>query len=186
VRWTIFGVVAFWLVLLVLAWALTHYWDTHLSPHIHPKLHGVAHLAAEFIGAGGELVGKKTLVALIPTVIYMLVYVVDLHLILHALGVDTLTFANLLVVYGVVVLAVVLVPIPTEIGITEITGLGALQAFGVPGSVAAVAMLSLRLLATGLTIVLAGVLLFLMRDELHQAQVAEGEGPAGEPAAASQ
>jgi uncharacterized membrane protein YbhN (UPF0104 family) len=186
VRWTILGVVAAWVAILLIVWAVTHYWETRLSPQKHPWLHGAAHLAAEFIGAGRDLIGRRTALAIVPTMIYMLVYVVDLHLILRALGVDTLTFANLLVVYGTVVLAVILVPIPTEIGITEITGLSTLLAFGVPGSTAAVAMLSLRLLATGLTILLAGILLFLMREELRQAERAGSHDTTGEAAAASQ
>jgi uncharacterized membrane protein YbhN (UPF0104 family) len=142
-----------------------------------------ARLAKEFFEAGADLLGRRTLASLIPTAIYMLIYVVDLFVILRAAGAQHITFVEVLSVYSVVVLAVVLVPIPTELGITEFTGFGALQAYGVPGSLAAVSMLGLRLLATGMTIVVAGVLLLLMRGQLKQAREEAPEGLRGGEAA---
>jgi uncharacterized membrane protein YbhN (UPF0104 family) len=106
---------------------------------------------------------------------------VDLELILHALGQNNVSLIHAMVVYSASVLAVVLIPIPTEIGITEITGLSALRAYGVPSSTAALAMLSLRLLATGTTIVVAGALLFVMRGELRRADSGQ-QSPASAPA----
>jgi uncharacterized membrane protein YbhN (UPF0104 family) len=70
-----------------------------------------------------------------------------------------------------------MVPIPTELGITEFTGFGALAAYGVPGPTAAVIMLGMRLLATGMTIVVAGALLLLLRDELRAVEAVD-EGAA--------
>jgi len=99
----------------------------------------------------------------------MLNYVIGLYAIIRAVGVNSVSFVHSMAVYAVVVLAVVLFPIPTEIGITEFTGFGALEAYGVPASTAAI-MLSLRLLATGMTIVVAGGLFVLMRGELRAAE----------------
>ncbi len=184
VRLALIAVVGAWLVVLFAAWVLTHYWQTHLNPRRHPRLRSVMHLAAEFLDAGGELVARRTAWAILPTILYMLVYVVDLHFIIRALGVPGLEFSHLMVVYAVTILAVVLIPIPTEIGITEITGFSVLEAYGVPGPTAAVAMLSLRVLATGLTIILAGVVLFSLRGELRQGE--RGEAATGRPVSASQ
>jgi uncharacterized membrane protein YbhN (UPF0104 family) len=175
--WTVLGTVLAWLAVLVLAWALAQYGAHRLDPQHRPLLHRIAELAEEFLEAGAELIAWRTLVSVIPTVIYMLVYVVDMHLILRALGYGNISLFHTMVIYAAIVLAVVLVPIPTELGRTEITGLNALVAYGVPASTAAIAMLSLRLLATGTTVLGAGALLFLLRDELRVA--AEEEGPRG-------
>jgi uncharacterized membrane protein YbhN (UPF0104 family) len=69
--------------------------------------------------------------------------------------------------YALIVLAVIMVPIPTELGITEFTGLNILLAYGLSRPTAAIIILSLRLLTTGLTILVAGTVLFLMRAELR-------------------
>jgi NNP family nitrate/nitrite transporter-like MFS transporter len=68
------------------------------------------------------------------------------------------------------VLAVILVPIPTELGLTEFTGLGALLAYGVPSATPAVVMLSFRILTTGATLLVAGALLVLLRHELESTE----------------
>jgi uncharacterized membrane protein YbhN (UPF0104 family) len=133
----------------------------------------------EFLNAGAELISRRTAQALVPTAAYMLIYTIVLYAILQAAGVHSLSFEDTLGLYAVLVLAVILVPIPTEIGITEFTGLGALLAYGLPGSTAAVVMLSFRVLATGATIVLAGALLVLMRHELVPAASAAPEGLGG-------
>jgi uncharacterized membrane protein YbhN (UPF0104 family) len=185
VRWSLIGIVAAWIVLLSIVWVLTHHWEHDLNPMRRPRLQPVSRLVAEFLEAGAELATKRTLGNVIPTVLYMFIYVIDLTLILRALGVHDIGLLQACVVYAASVLAVVLVPIPTEIGITEITGLSVLKAYGVASSTAALAMLSLRLLATGLTIVVAGATLFLMRDELRRVRTDHRAVP-GERAPASQ
>lgn len=92
----------------------------------------------------------------------------DLFLILQALGFH-LGWVAVITVYAAMVLAVVLIPIPTEIGIAEISALGALEAFGVPHHSAAVVSLALRILATGSTILLAGLVFVALRGELKKA-----------------
>jgi uncharacterized membrane protein YbhN (UPF0104 family) len=185
VRWALIGTVAAWVGLLTVVWILTHHWEHDLNPMRHHRLQPLARLVAEFLEAGAELVGRRTLGLVIPTLLYMFVYVIDLTLILRALGVHDVSLLQAAVVYAASVLAVILVPIPTEIGVTEITGLSILKAYGVASSTAALAVLSLRLLATGLTIVVAGVILFCMRDELRRVNSGPRAVP-GETAPASQ
>jgi uncharacterized membrane protein YbhN (UPF0104 family) len=168
--WLLLGMVCLWLLVLTLAWIVAHYWAHSERGDDHPTIRKVAQAAEEFLRAGRELLTWETLVQCVPTAIYMLIYVIDLYAILHALGVHNVTFIDTMSVYAVVVLAVILIPIPTELGVTEFTGLGVLLAYGVPRATAAVAMLSLRLLATGMTIVVAGVVLFLLRSELSRAR----------------
>jgi uncharacterized membrane protein YbhN (UPF0104 family) len=181
-RWTLLAIVIAWLIVMMLAWMVTHFWEHHLSPRSHPWLLAGARLAAEFLEAGAELVSLRTILALLPTILYMLIYAVYLQLIIHAAAVN-MPFGHTVVVYAFIVLAVVLVPIPTELGITEFTGMGGLLAYGIPASTAAVIMLAMRLLATGMTLVVAGTVLFLTRDELREAK--RGATPA-QPARASE
>lgn len=177
--WLILGVVCFWLVALAAAWLIAHHWAHGARADKHPRIARVACIAEEFLCAGRELLTWETLLQCIPTALYMLVYVIDLYLILRALGITYVTFVDTISVYAFVVLAVILVPIPTELGITEFTGLGVLLAYGVPRSTAAVAVLSLRLLATGLTIIVAGLVLLALRGELSQAADEESTRRAG-------
>jgi uncharacterized membrane protein YbhN (UPF0104 family) len=184
VRWALLGIVAAWLLVLALASALVRYRTMHMPARAAQWRRRVIEAVEEFLAAGGELVTVKTLWNLIPTVIYMLVYVIDLDLIMHAVGVHNVTFFQTAGVYAMVVLAVILIPIPTEIGITEFAGLGGLLAYGIPHSTAAIIMLSLRLLATGATILVAVATLVLVRAEFEgrtEGNAARpGEAPAGE------
>jgi uncharacterized membrane protein YbhN (UPF0104 family) len=164
------GVVLAWIGVMAIAWILVHYWAICTDPRRHPLLRRSARLAREFMEAAVDLIAPRTARSLIPTAGYMLIYAVDLFVIIRAVGVDNISFLHTMAIYAIVVLAVVLVPIPTEIGITEFTGFGALEAYGVPASTAAIIMLSLRLLATGLTMVVAGLILLLLRGELRVAE----------------
>jgi uncharacterized membrane protein YbhN (UPF0104 family) len=99
----------------------------------------------------------------------MLVYVTDIYVIMRALGARHIGYLDIMTVYACITLAVILIPIPTELGIAEISGLGALTAFGLERGMAAAVVLALRVLATGTTILVAAVILFLLRGELRQA-----------------
>lgn len=179
VRWVLVGVVAMWVAALVVAHLFVHRWTYNSRPRPGRLGQGAA-IAEEFFQAGGELLSVPTILDLIPTALYMFVYVIDLYVILRALGIHNVSLLDTMGIYSVIVLAVILVPIPTEIGITEFTGLGILLTYGIPQSTAAVAVLSLRILATGLNILIAGLLLFLLRGELRTSQ------PANLPAASAE
>lgn len=172
--WVVLGVVIAWMIILALAWIAIHSWLAGPDEQEPSRLQRAARAAEEFLAAGGELLSLGTLLDAIPTALYMLVYVIDFYAILRAEGVHNVTFLDTMSIYAFIVLAVILVPIPTEIGITEFTGLGVLLAYGIPRSSAAVAVLALRILATGMTILVAGAALFILRDELKSVQ-AEGE-----------
>ena len=105
--WTVLGTVIAWLVALVLVFALARFGLHRLDPQRHSLLYRISCLASEFLEAGAELVAWRTLVSVIPTIIYMLIYVVDLHLILKALGYGNISLLHTMVIYAVIVLAVV-------------------------------------------------------------------------------
>jgi uncharacterized membrane protein YbhN (UPF0104 family) len=179
-RVTLLGIVLGWLALLLPAWLLVRYRATRMTPRAAAWRWRLVLLIDEFLAAARELLAPRTAQALAPTALYMLLYAIVLYAILQAAGVHTVSFGDTLGLYAVLVLAVILVPIPTELGITEFTGLGALLAYGIPGSTAAIVMLSFRVLATGATILVAGALLVVMRHEL--VSTARAESLVGEAA----
>lgn len=181
--WTLIGAVCAWIAVLLLAWMLVHRWGPDFDDRLPSWLRRTRALAEEFLAAGGELVNLKTTRSLIPVAIYMLFYVIELYAIIVALGIRGITFTDTMGVYALIVLVVVLVPIPTEIGLTEFAGLGALLAYGVARSTAAIVMLSLRILATGMTTVVAMLILLLLRSELvaRKVDALAGRGQVQEP-----
>ncbi|HEX5504487.1 MAG TPA: lysylphosphatidylglycerol synthase transmembrane domain-containing protein [Thermomicrobiales bacterium] len=177
VRWGLLVVVGVWLLLIAgLRWLI------HLGAERSADLPGwLAHVrrdAAEFLKDGRALLRWRTLLNLGPTALYMFIYAVDLHFISAALGLPRLGWVAVVTVYAAMVLAVVLVPIPTEIGIAEISVLGALAGFGVEHHQAAVVALALRILATGATILVSGIVFLALRGELREAdqEAAAGAG----------
>lgn len=167
VRWVLVGVAVAWVVGLALAWLLVRFGIHHLPRRAPEWIRTVTRFIEQFLDAGGELVSWQTARSLPPTAAYMLVYVVDLDVIVRALGLHVGLLAAV-AIYAFTVLSVILIPIPTEIGLTEFTGLAALTAYGIPGSEAAVVILGLRALATGMTIVVSGVLLVILRGQFSR------------------
>jgi uncharacterized membrane protein YbhN (UPF0104 family) len=164
--WVLIAIVVAWVCILIGAWLLVHPVAARFEQRLPAVVLKARELVEEFLDAGRELISWKTLRALVPTALYMLIYAVELYAILLAAGIHNISFADSVGIYALTVLAVILIPIPTEIGLTEVTGLGALAAYGVPRSTAAIVMLALRILATGMTILVAAAVIFFMRDEL--------------------
>jgi uncharacterized membrane protein YbhN (UPF0104 family) len=173
-RWVLLGIVGAWLVVIAATWLLIRR-EAHKQSHLPTWLRHALTDAERFLADGGALLQRRTVRNLAPTALYMFVYVVDLYVIMQALGLH-LGWVACSTIYAATVLAVVLIPIPTEIGIADITTLGALTAFGVPPHTAAVASLALRILATGSTILLAGLLFLALRGELTQASAEHAHG----------
>jgi uncharacterized membrane protein YbhN (UPF0104 family) len=161
VRWVLVAVTVVWLILGAVAWLLIRR-ELHQGSQLPRWVRKLLTAADEFFKAGAALFQWRTLTNFVPTACYMAIYAADLYVIIHVMGFHLGWFA-VVTTYAAMVLAIVLIPIPTEIGIAEISALGALEAF------AAIASLALRILATGSTIVVAGVLFLALRDELKKA-----------------
>jgi uncharacterized membrane protein YbhN (UPF0104 family) len=170
VRFTILGIVVAWIVVLFLAWLLVRYRARHMSPRTAAWRRRLIQIIDEFLTAGGELISIRTVRTIVPTAVYMLIYVLILYAVIQAAGAHQITFVDAMSIYAITVLAVIMVPIPTEIGITEFTGLGALLAYGLPSATAAAVMVSFRILSTGATLLVAGALLVGLRRELASAK----------------
>ncbi len=164
-RATILGIVAAWIVVLILARLFVHGYARRLGGSSAGWWQRLILIIDEFLTAGSELLSRRTVRSIVPTGIYMLIYAIILFAIIRAAGAQQITFVDALGIYAVLVLAVIMVPIPTEIGITEFTGLGTLLAYGLPESTAAIVMVSFRILTTGATLLVGGVLLAILRHE---------------------
>ena len=180
VRWTLLGIVVAWIVVMGLAWLLVNFGIHHLPARTPDWVRSVTRFIEEFLEAGGELVAWRTARSLLPTAGYMFIYAVDLYVIVRALGIPGISLPDAVGIYAFVVLTVILVPIPTEIGLTEFTGLMALIAYGVPQPEAAIVILGLRALATGMTILVSAALLIVLRRELSRAERAPAAKNASE------
>jgi len=176
VRGGLIAVVVIWLVLIAAGWLLIRR-ELHTRATLPTWFRTALSAVEDFLTDGGALLRWRTLTNIGPTALYMGVYAVDLFVILQALGLH-LGWAAIITVYAAMVLAVVLIPIPTEIGIAEISALGALEAFGVPHHTAAAVSLALRILATGSTILLAGLAFLALRGELKKAADEQANGAA--------
>ena len=169
IRWAVLAIIAAWMVVLLAVWMFVRY-RAHVVTDKSPQWQqqGIQ-FARAFLQAGADLISWQTVALVIPTALYMLIYVIDLYAILRALGIRRLDFVDVMSLYSFVVLVVILIPIPTELGLTDFSGLSGLVAFGVASAPAAIVMLALRALVTGATIAFAGTLLFLLRSELVNA-----------------
>jgi uncharacterized membrane protein YbhN (UPF0104 family) len=179
VRWALLGIVAVWIGVLGLIWLLVHK-SARLESRFPFWLRHLRFDAEQFLEAGRCVMRPRTLRDLPPTASYMLVYSADLYVIMRALGARHIGFVAIMTVYSVVVLAVILIPIPTDLGLAEISGLGALTAFGVERGMAAAIVLALRVLGTGATLLVAAVILVLFRGELSRAWKEEAEDESSE------
>jgi uncharacterized membrane protein YbhN (UPF0104 family) len=166
VRWALLGVAAAWIVVLGLAWLLVRYGAHRMSERTPGWIHRTIRFLEEFLGAGREFLTWRIAWYLVPTALYVLIYAVDLYVIIRALGIHHIGFLYAVGIYALVSLANILVPIPTEVGLTEFAGLMAIVAYGIPRPAAAIIMLGLRALATGATIIVSGALIVFLRDQL--------------------
>jgi uncharacterized membrane protein YbhN (UPF0104 family) len=168
-RLLIVAVVGAWVLLLALVWLLIHFWKHHIGPGAPAWIRRGVEIAEKFFEVGASLVNWRTLVAVLPTAVYLFLYAVALHAIAQAAGAHSFSYLDAIAVYAFIVLTVILIPVPTEIGLTEFGGYAALLAFNIPGPSAALIMLSMRALFTGMTILVAGTAMLLLRSELSEA-----------------
>ena len=157
----VFGSAALaWVVLSILAALVLDRWSVGIQVrlpafgHLHAMLH-------EFLGAGRDLLRVKTLLVLLPTAIYLAIYAVELWVVIRALHVGNVSLLSATAAYAFVILVVILNPLPVEVGVTEVAGLGTLVAFGIPHATAAVVMLSFRVFATGFVVAISAAALLL-------------------------
>lgn len=94
---------------------------------------------------------------MLPTAASLTAMAIAVLVVGRAIGVEQLDLRAAVVVFSFTVLALILLPIPTEVGVTEASGAGALIAFGATPSQAVATFLVLRVLVVGSTMLIAGV-----------------------------
>jgi uncharacterized protein (TIRG00374 family) len=117
-----------------------------------PRLRPVSAWYAGFIGSADALLCLRALVpAAVLSAAYIAVAALALWAIAAGLGLHGLGFTQALVVYAFALGAGLIIPVPIDLGLTELSGLAALMAFGVPRADALTVMLLQRLVSSTLT-----------------------------------
>ena len=101
-------------------------------------------------------------------VLYMLALVAAYQFVGHAVGVERLTFAQALSIYFFSLAVTEMLPISVNLGIVELSGIGAAQAWGYSYSEGLAMMLGTRLVWTGAIWLIGAFTLLLLRDEFSR------------------
>jgi uncharacterized protein (TIRG00374 family) len=101
--------------------------------------------------------------------VYLLAAAGAMYLLALGLGVDQISYWQMLAIYMFGVTAGLILPLPVDLGVVELSGAGALVASGLNREVAISIVLLNRLLQVGTALVIAAVGMVFLRDELRQA-----------------
>lgn len=94
---------------------------------------------------------------------------VGLFVLAIGLGVDNVSLLQIVGIYAFTMTVGLLMPLPIDFGVIEISGVGALLASGISQEVAVALMLLNRVLNLGAAIAIAAVATLFFREELHRA-----------------
>jgi uncharacterized protein (TIRG00374 family) len=98
---------------------------------------------------------------------YLLLGGTTLYFILRGLGVDDVAWHTVLAVYVFSVAFSLISPLPVDIGVSEASGVGAFLAVGVDKTAAVSAVLILRAVTTGVSLVIALLTILVMSDRFR-------------------
>jgi len=161
------GVVAFVLV----AWTLYAYLSSARAPrwmveskNMRAVLEGLAH----FRTGAAALLRPRILASVFALgALYLVVAGVGLYVIEQGLGIGGMTIGEALAVYFFSLATGLIIPIPVDLGLTEVSGIGALLALLVSRNDAVSVMLLNRVLSTLAALVIALVAALFMREEFR-------------------
>lgn len=103
-----------------------------------------------------------------------------LYVVLAGLGWHSTSFGDVLAVYFFSLAFGLIFPLPVDIGVTELSGVGAFLVVGVDRDTAISAMLVNRVLTTGFSIVIGIIVFAVLHDELRKALHARGAKRTGQ------
>ena len=160
-RFLMVAIAGAWIVLYLGVWLVVRWWRPQDRQFTSRLARGVSRIVAEAVRGAIRLLRPAVLRPIGTTAAYLGIYVVVLWLVLEAMGLGLDPRAAISVVL-ITSLVNVILPIPIELGITEITGVGILTVFGIAPRDAAIAMLGYRIVTTGaLTVVVVAVMAYL-------------------------
>ena len=116
-------------------------------------------------GAARLLGQHRLLPGFLLTALYLPAGGTAYFIIMQALGVDQVSYWQALSAYLFALSSGLILPVPTEVGVAELTGLGALHALGVETTTAVTVVLMFRLLLVISSILIAAVTFLLLRRE---------------------
>lgn len=136
----------------------------------YPPLHRVATAAERFLDGGQRLFTWRAFAIGLPiTTVYLGAQAIALYAIGRALHLRMLSPHVAIAAYAFSVLVVLVLPVIPHLGAVEATGLGVLLTFGIPRDGAVAAFLTLRLLGSGWVMVIAGLTLAVLHQEVRAA-----------------
>lgn len=179
VRWVILG----GLILAGVAIWLLRKHHGNLDPpdwvHRHQRLDQTwARMADElrqFAKGSKRLLRWRTIaISLLLAAAYLLVGAVTLYIVLAGLGWQKTSFADVLAVYFFSLAVGLIFPLPVDVGVTELSGVGAFLAVGVDRNLAISAMLVNRVLTILSSVVIALAISAIFHGELRRALQSRG------------
>ncbi len=178
-RWLLIAVAGAWIVFFCLIWLLSRWWQPQSRASSPAWARAMGRIVGEAASGAARLLQTASIRPLATTASYLFLYAVVLWLVLQAMGLGSVGFVAAVSVIAITSLANDLLPIPTELGLTEITGVGVLGAYGVAAPTAAIVMLGYRIVTTGaLTVVVLAVIVVLRSAFTTSGEQAAGsEGP---------
>jgi uncharacterized membrane protein YbhN (UPF0104 family) len=147
------------------------------------KMRGALQELQSFRRGAAELLRPRALaIELIFGAIYLALAGLALYTVMAGLGVQNITIWQTIAVYFFSLAVGLLIPIPVDIGLIELSGIGALLAFGVDRSAAVSAMLLFRVLSVGSALIISLAAMLTLREELRAALRIRQDHRADEPA----
>jgi uncharacterized membrane protein YbhN (UPF0104 family) len=151
-----------WLVIFALVFIGVRWWRPQQRSTAPGWAQTFGRILVELGKSAAQLVQPAVIRPLATTAAALAIYAIVLWLVLAALGLERVGMGAAVSVVAITSLANALLPIPIELGLTEIAGVGVLGAWGVAAPDAATVMLGYRVVTTGaLTLVVLAVMAIL-------------------------
>lgn len=155
----------------IAAWLLSHFHhEGRRHPFIerHTSLTKAAEEFGRFRDGAADLMRPGVLaVTLALSAAYLITAGAGLWLITQALSIGGVSFAGALEVYFFSLAVALILPIPIDVGVIEISGVGAFFAIGVGRNAALGVVLANRILSILASILIAGVAVLILRHEVR-------------------
>lgn len=163
-------------VFTLLVWALARWHHALRLPGWARKLgeHQLAQAAAgevkRFIEGGEELLHARILApAFLLGALYVMTGGSMLYMVVRGLGVGHISYAEALAVYFFSLAFSLIVPVPIDFGVTEVSGVGVLLVLGASRSDAVGVMLLYRVLSVATAVLITLAISLILHNELHAA-----------------
>lgn len=165
-RLALAGLAAAWLVAFGSAWLLVRWWRPQERVAAPRWVRATGRVVLEAADGVRRMISPAAVRPLATTALSLAILVVVFSLVAVAVGIGEIGLIGALSVVVITSLANDLLPIPMELGLTELTGVGVLAAYGISAPTAAITMLGYRVVSTGAETIVVGAALLFLRDVL--------------------